>query len=247
MKLPRTTDAAHKVQMYRLLVAILNDNWLSQQLVFKGGTCAVLRGWLDRFSVDLDFDLPNSQVKLVTKNRIQEIISHLGYEIKDQSQKHVQYFLKYPAPPHTRNTLKLEINDQVSPYNESEIATLSELNRLAVTQTQSTMVANKMVAALGRLGSTGKTAGRDFYDLHHFLSQGYEINIKIVEDLTGIQYPVYIKKLIEYIEHQLTDDQLYQDINPLIPGREVKDIVKRLREELLWLLRGLVGEGLSLN
>lgn len=240
MILPRASDAAHKVQMYRLLSAILNDNWLSSQLVFKGGTCAVLRGWLDRFSIDLDFDLPDKKQFPRVKTLVDEIIESLGLEIKDQSQKHLQYFLKYPAPPMRRNTLKLEINDQVSPHNESEVANLAELNRLALTQTQSTMVANKMVAALGRLKNTGSVAGRDFYDLRYFLAQGYEAKREIVEERTGLSFTTYIKSLIEYIENTLTEEKLYEDINPLIEGNKVKKEVAHLREELLWLLRGLL-------
>lgn len=239
MILPRQGDAAHKVQMYRLLFEILNDNWLSQQLIFKGGTCAVLRGWLDRFSIDLDFDLVDPQNKHQSRESIQKIINRLGFEIKDQSHHHLQFFLKYASPPMERNTLKLEINDQVSPFNQSELANLAELNRIALTQTQSTMVANKMVAALGRLKNTNTVAGRDFYDLHHFLSKGYQVNQKIVEERTGQTYVDYLAQLIQYIEVDLTEDKLYQDINPLIPGNEVKKTVQHLRQELLWLLRGL--------
>jgi predicted nucleotidyltransferase component of viral defense system len=240
MILPKTSDAAHKVQMYRLLTAILNDNWLSQQLIFKGGTCAALRGWLDRFSVDLNFDLKDTKNLAQARSTIVAIINQLDFEIKDYSRKHLQFFLKYIAPPMMRNTLKLEINDQVSPFNQSELANLAEINRLALTQTQSTMVANKMVACLGRLINTGSVAGRDFYDLHYFLTNGYEINRSIVEERTSQQYTDYITSLIHFIEHELTEEKLYQDINPLIPGKHLKSMVQHLREELLWLLRGLI-------
>jgi predicted nucleotidyltransferase component of viral defense system len=240
MRLPKTSDAAHKVNMYRLLSAILNDNWLSQQLVFKGGTCAALRGWLNRFSIDLDFDLPDKTMKPEVRTRIIEIVDSLRFEIKDQSHDHLQFFLKYSSPPMMRNTLKLEINDTPSPLNESEPANLAELNRIAITQTQSTMVANKMVAALGRLENTGSVAGRDFYDLHHFLSQGYEIKKDIVEERTKRAYGDYVTSLIDYVEHTLTETKLYEDINPLLPANEIQKVVKNLREELLWLLRGLL-------
>lgn len=242
MILPRPSDAAHKIQMYRLLSAILNDIWLSQQLIFKGGTCAMLRGWLDRFSVDLDFDLLDVKQKDRVKLQIIYLVDSLGLEIKDQSRHHLQFFLKYPAPDKVRNTLKLEINDQASPLNQSELANLAELNRLAWTQTKSTMVANKLVAALGRLTNTGAVAGRDFYDLHLFLSRGFDIDQAIVEERTGQNFPDYIKQLIDFIEHDLTEDKLYQDLNPLIPSPRLKPVVKNLRQELLWLLRGLVSD-----
>ncbi len=239
MNLAKPTDATHKVQMYRLLTAILNHNWLSSQLVFKGGTCAALRGWLDRFSVDLDFDLISKTTKNQAKTEILDIVKRLNFEIKDQSQHHLQFFLKYDSPPLTRNTLKLEINDQVSPHNRSELANLDELNRLALCQTQSTMVANKLIACLGRLKNTGKIAGRDFYDLHHFLSQGFAIDWLIVEERSGQSPQAYLTSLIHYLENDLTDEKLYEDINPLLPSNQIKSSVMHLKEELLWLLRGL--------
>ena len=63
MIIPKPSDAKHKTQMYRLLREILQNNILANKLVFKGGTYAALRGVLDRFSVDLDFDLPNSSMQ----------------------------------------------------------------------------------------------------------------------------------------------------------------------------------------
>ncbi|HIP71371.1 MAG TPA: hypothetical protein EYH05_08260, partial [Anaerolineae bacterium] len=49
--------AKHRIQLTRLLTEILDDPYLAASLYFKGGTCAAMLGYLDRFSVDLDFDL----------------------------------------------------------------------------------------------------------------------------------------------------------------------------------------------
>ena len=53
----RPQDTYHKSQLVRLLVEIIDNHILGRSLYFKGGTCAAMRGFLDRFSVDLDFDL----------------------------------------------------------------------------------------------------------------------------------------------------------------------------------------------
>ncbi|MBN1915658.1 hypothetical protein JW796_01515 [Candidatus Dojkabacteria bacterium] len=45
-------DIKHKNQLFRLLREILKDPILSNNLMFKGGTYATLRGVLDRFSID---------------------------------------------------------------------------------------------------------------------------------------------------------------------------------------------------
>ena len=62
----RPADARHKAQLLRLLTAIVDSPYLSQNLYFKGGTCASMLGFLDRFSVDLDFDLnQNADTKII--------------------------------------------------------------------------------------------------------------------------------------------------------------------------------------
>ncbi|MFH1232145.1 MAG: nucleotidyl transferase AbiEii/AbiGii toxin family protein [Planctomycetota bacterium] len=152
--------------MYRLLTAILSDNVLANYLMFKGGTCASLRGILDRFSVDLDFDLLDKKRKEIIRDRLNVYFVKLGLVIKDQSPNHLQFFLKYPALDWQRNTLKLEITDIVSPQNAYEPVNLLELNLYCHSQTIDTMVANKMYAATARFTKNGMIAGRDFYDLH---------------------------------------------------------------------------------
>ncbi len=239
MILPRLTDAPHKYQMYRLLSSILSDTVLAKSLIFKGGTCAVLRGWLDRFSIDLDFDLANASLIPEFKKRLHKLFDTLDFEVKDESQHHLQFFLKYPTSQGTRNTIKLEINDDVSKYNEQEMAILNELNLASLTQTQSTMVANKLVAAIGRYEKHGTVAGRDFYDLHYFLTRGFEINKAIVEERTGMIFDAYINKLIQFMTTKVTDTILYEDLNPLLPQIKLKHSIAHLRQELLWMLEGM--------
>ena len=57
MNIPNKKDALHKAWLYRLLEAIADNQKLVKVMYFKGGTCASMLGWLQRFSVDLDFDL----------------------------------------------------------------------------------------------------------------------------------------------------------------------------------------------
>lgn len=237
MILPRPQDAKHKIQMYRLLETLLADSVLSNQLQFKGGTCASLRGILDRFSVDLDFDLPDREQKLTIREKCRAIFKKLNLEVKDQSQHHLQFFLKYPAGAYERNTLKLEINDEASPKNRYEKIHLRELNLYCNAETIDTMVANKLVAATVRYEKHNQIAGRDFYDLHHFFMQGLTVNHAVVEDRTGITYAQYLSKLISFIDIQLTATRLNQDLNPLLPADRLRLLLPRLKPELIVLLQ----------
>jgi len=243
MILPKPEDAKHKNQMYRLLTAILTDNFLANHLCFKGGTCASMRGILDRFSVDLDFDLPDKDEQGPIRERLNDCFDKLGLTIKDQSRQHLQFFLKYEAPEWQRNTLKLEITDLVSPKNTYEPVNLKEINLYCQAQTIETMVANKMYAATARLKKTGSVAGRDFYDLHQFLVQGLPVNREVVEERTGLSYEAYLQYLVKFIQKQVTERVLEQDLNPLLPTEKLKPIIGTLKQELLVLIKDEIKRG----
>jgi predicted nucleotidyltransferase component of viral defense system len=113
MPLPNKNDALHKAWLYRLLEAVADENRLENTLYFKGGTCAAMLGWLDRFSVDLDFDYAGSRADIpITRILLEGIFKRLGLEVKDSSKNGLQYFLKYQPTGSSagafRNTLKIE-------------------------------------------------------------------------------------------------------------------------------------------
>ena len=236
MLVPRRADMRHKSNMFKLLSAILKDKTLSSKLYFKGGTCAALRGVLPRFSVDLDFDLLEKSLIPTLRPRIIKLTQNLGFTLKEQSQHALQFFLKYEAHDQERNTLKLGISDLVSPKNEYELVNLEELNLVCQTQTIPTMVANKLVAALGRLERNGHVSGRDFYDIREFLLAGLPINKSVVEERTGQKYLEYLDNILKYVKKNLTLDQLYRDLNPLLPPKNFKHVVDQIIPDLTMLL-----------
>ncbi|MBU0576813.1 nucleotidyl transferase AbiEii/AbiGii toxin family protein [Patescibacteria group bacterium] len=237
---PKLQDIKHKNQLLRLLRAILKNELLANCLQFKGGTYAALRGVLDRFSVDLDFDLPtdkhdlpNQAKKNAIRQKCYQIFDQLQLSVKDESSSHLQFFLQYTAKSNERNTLKLEVNDQPSSHNQYEKVRLRELNMYCQGHTLETMFANKLVAATARFDKTRKIAGRDFYDLHQFFLQGLAINQAVVEDKTGLNLTDYLQKLIGFINQKLTQKSLNQDLNPLLPPEQIRQILPVLKPELL--------------
>ena len=48
MILPDKQDSLHIAWLYRLLTTIYDDRFLAGALCFKGGTCAAMRGILDK-------------------------------------------------------------------------------------------------------------------------------------------------------------------------------------------------------
>ncbi len=236
MILPRREDVKHKTQMFRLLREILKNPLLSNNLMFKGGTYAALRDILDRFSVDLDFDLPDNSHKDEIRQTCEKIFKRLNLEMKDSSKNHLQFFLRYNAPRYERNTLKLEITDDVSPENKYERLKLKEVEMFCKGHTLETMFANKLVAAKARFNKTGNIAGRDFYDIHKFFEKGLSVNVAVVEERTGIKYVKYLEDLRSFIEQEITDRELFEDLNTLLPQKNLKSTVKILRSELRFMI-----------
>ncbi len=237
MFVPSNREIKHKNQLSILLKEILKDPLLSQTLMFKGGTYASLRGVLDRFSIDLDFDLPDKSKKEKIRKRCYEIFKKLGFEIKDESRRHLQFFLKYKAPEGERNTLKLEINDNVSKYNEYEKVLLEQVNMYCNGQTLDTMFANKLFACKARYDKNGKIAGRDFYDIYKFFLQGLSINEKVIEEGSGMEYVKYLKSLIAFIEKHLTKTLLNQDLNPLVKQRDLDKLLPHIQDDIVSFLQ----------
>lgn len=236
MLIPKPQDAVHKAWLCRLLSEILDNPNLSQNLYFKGGTCAAMLGRLDRFSVDLDFDLKDASLKESLRPELHKIIKGLGLEIKDESKNALQFFLRYEAPQNARNTLKLDINDLAPKANEYGAERLSQIDRTALCQTVETMFANKLVASLDRFENTEAVAGRDIYDIHYFFMQGFKYKPEVIEERRKTSVKEFLEAEIKFVNKEVNETVINQDLNLLLPPDKFAKIRKTLKQEVLIFL-----------
>ena len=213
MILPRAQDALHKAMMYRLLISILDDKDLASKLFFKGGTCAAMLDWLDRFSIDLDFDLKPGTDKIQVNNHLAAIFTRLNLVMKDQ--------IKIDQP------VKANI---YQPYF------LEEIRRFAVCQTIETMFAHKLVALTDRYKKYHTIAGRDLYDIHHFFINGYDFNPQVILERTRKTPPEYFRELTEFIATKVTQKHIFEDLSYLLPHDKFTAIRHTLITETLSFL-----------
>lgn len=227
-------DAIHKFWMYRLLISIVDNSKLSK-LYFKGGTCAAMAGFLDRFSVDLDFDYVGDLDELpVIKKELKLIFKELGLEIKDESQKALQFFLKYPNNnPDQRNTLKIDINFPPPQSNNYKLVELGDISRVVICQDIETMFANKLVAIIDRFERNDSIAGRDIYDVYHFFLNAYRYNSKVITERTGLNPITFFEKLELFIKDKISDKILTQDLNFLLPYDRFRKLRRTLKQDVL--------------
>lgn len=235
--LPNKKDAIHKAWMFRVLRAVADDAYLAKMLVFKGGTCASMRGFLDRFSVDLDFDYVGSADEMdAMRKRLEKLFSDLGLAIKDASKEVPQYFLKYPAGDNERNTLKFEATTIAISANKIEKVRFTDIDRVLSCQTVETMFAHKLVALVDRYERHGSIAGRDVYDIHHFFLKGFSYDAKVIQDRRGVMPQEYLKELRSFIARRITDTTIDQDLNVLLSSEQFQKIRHILKEETIAFL-----------
>lgn len=245
MKIPKKEDAIHKIWLTRILSLISDSPYLAQNLYFKGGTCASMLGFLDRFSIDLDFDYvgDNSEEgKEKTRKELEKVFAKLGLEIKDSSKNGIQYFLKYKnnLGDGERNTIKLESSFPIYKSSIYKIVKIPDIDKILTCQNKETMVAHKMVALMDRFEKSGHIAGRDIYDIHYFLSHGFGFNADVIKERTNLDIKTFLKKLISFIENNVTDKIIGEDLNPLLATDEFHRIRKLLKTETLQLLKNYV-------
>lgn len=236
MILPKPQDALHKAQLYRLLSEILDNSFVSEHIYFKGGTCAAMLGFLDRFSVDLDFDLQKGVSSKTIHTALLPIFDRLVLQLDSKSSRSLFYLLKYDAPEGQRNSIKLSIMTDSAQANIYKPLYLPDIDRYAACQTKETMFANKLVALTDRYKKHTSIAGRDVYDIHYFFLQGYGYNAAVIEERTGKKVADYFQELHTFIEEKITNEIITQDLNVLLPAQKFQLIRKILKSETLMFL-----------
>jgi len=232
----RPEDIIHKSYLHRLLMELVDQPLLSQCLAFKGGTCAAMLGYLDRFSVDLDFDIPKGVDEDALRKVFHQVFDLLGFSITLEFDRVLFFQLRYPSHPGKRNTLKVSVSNLVVNSNQYRVQYFPEIDRLVNSQTIETMFANKLVAVVDRYAQHQTVAGRDIYDIHHFFVQGYAYHDDVIRERTGLNPSEYFGKLIDFIQKQVNQRIVDEDLNSLLPARQFQQVRKILIPETLSLL-----------
>ncbi len=234
---PTPSDAKHKIQLIRLLVALVDDVYITRWSHFKGGTCAAMLGYLDRFSVDLDFDVEKQADTQMMQKKIAKICASLLFTIQKKSTDTLFYTLKYQAPQGERNTLKLSFMAEETEGNIYEKIYIPEIDRFASCQTLETMFSNKLIALTNRYKKNNNIAIRDVYDIYHFFQQGYRYNPDIIALRTGKSPKEYLKEIVVFIQEKITEKDITNDLSFLLELKNFRVFRKTLKQETISLVQ----------
>ncbi|MDP2837878.1 MAG: nucleotidyl transferase AbiEii/AbiGii toxin family protein [Candidatus Moranbacteria bacterium] len=222
--------AKHKNILIKILKDIYTDATISPVLGFKGGTAATFFYGLDRFSVDLDFDLLDAEKEDYVFERVKAIIGKYG-TLKEVRKKrfNLLYVLSYDDKDINAQNVKVEINRRQFGSRYVVEAFLGISMQVMVKED---MVAHKLCAMLERIGKTN----RDIFDVQFFLSHDWSVNRKIIENRMGISYADFLKRCIDALE-KFNDNNILSGMGELLTEKQKSWTKAKLKSEALFSLR----------
>lgn len=217
----------HKGLLIRILKDIYTDNTIGPVLGFKGGTAALLFYGLNRFTIDLDFDLLDPKKEDEVFEKVGKIAKQYGI-IKEQRKKHFTLFYEISYSEIDRN-LKIEINLR-NFGSKYEVLNYFGISMKVIDKAD--MFANKLVALYERAERTN----RDVFDVWFFLQNNWPINKSLVERRTGLTFKESVAKCIQKLEKAPARAML-SGVGELFDNKQ-KDWVKaKLKIETLFLFK----------
>ncbi len=215
----------------QILKNILRDIYtttdLEAKFAFKGGTCLYLFYGLDRFSVDLDFNLTaeNFNDQLVT-NIIAKYLT-----INDQMNK---YFTWVWLGSYEKGKQKIKVEINKRDYPDTYIN--KDFYGITIpTISPDCMFAHKLCAITDRK----KLQNRDLYDAHFMFTKQFDINEEIIKIRTGKTLKEYFAYLIDFIE-KVNPNTILEGLGELIENQQKDHIKATLIRDLLFDLKSRI-------
>lgn len=216
-----------------ILKDIYSDPEIGPILGFKGGTAANLFYKLDRFSVDLDFDLLDISKSNTVFELVSDLLKNYG-KLKrvDKKRNGFVYILDYSEKVSGSQNVKVEINLR---NFGSKYLILSYLGIPMKVMEREDMAANKMVAFYERIGK----ANRDIYDTWFFLVNNWPVNEKLIEQRTDMPYRIFLEKCSEQLEN-VSNKSILSGMGEVLSEKQKIWVKNKLKNDLLFQIRLLL-------
>jgi predicted nucleotidyltransferase component of viral defense system len=221
------STAHHKRLLVRILKDIYGDTAIGPALGFKGGTAVYVLYHLDRFSVDLDFDLLDEKKTDEVFEKIVNILKNYGV-LREKSKKKNTLFFMLSYEERSQN-IKIEINRR---NMGSHYEVKSFLGIAMKVMVKEDMFAHKLVAMAERIGKSN----RDIFDVHFFLQNNWPINKTIVEARTKMKFRPFLQKCIKSLE-KMSDRGILAGIGHLLDEKKKNWCKVNLRKDTIFLLK----------
>jgi len=220
----------HRKIMLKVLDDISKDALLANNLGFKGGTACYFIYGLDRFSVDLDFDLLNEEKEVIVKERLLKLLNKYG-SVKTKTSIKVNYSDEHQA-------LKIDLsnryeNNRLNTYEVRDIVSGLSLKVLK----KEDIFAHKLIALIDR--SDASVAGekfianRDLYDINFFFKNNWKFNKEIIQKQTGKEVGQYLQDVADFIKKYSNETNILDRLGELVDDKQRDWVKNNLKEEVL--------------
>jgi len=220
----------HKNILLKILKDIFTDHALGPLLGLKGGTAAYLFYNLNRFSVDLDFDLLEPAKENFVFEEVKKILEKYG-ALKEATEKRSRLFflLSYDEKEPGAQNIKVEINliDFGSEYDVKAYLGIS-----MKVMVKKDMAAHKIVAMYERESRTN----RDIFDIWYFLQNDWPINKEIIKKRTGMSFKDFLQKCIGLVE-KANNKNILAGMGELLDEKQKAWAKEHLKEDALFQLK----------
>jgi len=213
----------------QILKSILRDIYTNPELqasvAFKGGTCLYMFYELDRFSVDLDFNL---RAESLDDDLLTTIIEkHLN--VSNRTNKYNTWFW---LGSYEKSLQKVKVEVSKRDYPDTYVN--KDFYGLTIPIMEpSCMFAHKLCAITDRK----KLQNRDLYDAHFMFDKHFEINEEIIRIRTGKTIQEYFTQLIGFIEENVSDNTVLEGLGELLTDRQKDSVRSTLKRDILFDLK----------
>lgn len=220
----------HKNILIRILKDVYSNPLIGPILGFKGGTAAFLFYDLDRFSVDLDFDLLDISKEDLVFEQMKGLLQKYG-QIKTADKKRFNFIfiLSYDGKEPDAQNVKVEINRRFFGSRYTVRLYLGIPMKVMISED---MAANKLVAFYERIGKTN----RDIYDAWFFLNNNWPINQELIEKRTGMDYKNFLETCCTLLE-KMDNHSILSGMGEVLNEKQKVWVKTRLKEDLLFQLK----------
>lgn len=218
----------HEQILKNILRDIYTTTDLEARLIFKGGSCLYLFYGLDRFSIDLDFNL-------TAKDFNYQLITNILTKYLTLSDQMNKYFTWIWLGSYEKGKakVKVEINKRDYPdkYSNKDFYGIT-----VPTLSPDCMFAHKLCAITDRK----KLQNRDLYDAHFMFTKQFEINEEIIKIRTGKTIKEYFAYLVDFIGKKVKTNTILEGLGELLNERQKDHVKATLIRDLLFDLKSRI-------
>ncbi len=217
----------HKNIQLQILKEIYTDTTIAPHLGFKGGTAALMLYDLNRYSVDLDFDLLDEGKEKEVFEKILKIAQGYG-KIRESRIKRYNLIIILSYDTKAQN-IKIEVNRREF-GSRYELKTLLGISMLVMVRED--MFANKLMAMYERVGKTS----RDVFDVYFFTKNNWPINKEIVEKRALMSFKKTLEQCIKLLE-KMNNRNILDGLGEFLSESQKDWARAKLLEETIFLLK----------